>query len=154
MKTKIYYVMDPMCGWYYGFGEVIEKIHDKYKEKYDFTILPGSKAILAVQTLNKNKNFEFLKRLQQAMYIEGKEITNLEVLADIVESIGISKEKFIAQFKSKDNDEITSDAFKFINEAAIGSFPSLIAYKADEYLLLSQGYTDFNKIDDIIANNL
>lgn len=41
MKTKIYYVMDTMCGWCYGFSDVITKIQEKYKEIYDFNILPG-----------------------------------------------------------------------------------------------------------------
>ena len=41
MKTKIYYVMDTMCGWCYGFSDVITKIQEKYKEVYDFSILPG-----------------------------------------------------------------------------------------------------------------
>ena len=41
MKKKIYYVMDTMCGWCYGFSDVIMKLQEKYKEVYDFSILPG-----------------------------------------------------------------------------------------------------------------
>ena len=41
MKNKIYYVMDTMCGWCYGFSDVITKIHQKHKDKYDFEIIPG-----------------------------------------------------------------------------------------------------------------
>jgi putative protein-disulfide isomerase len=41
MKNKIYYVMDTMCGWCYGFSDVITKIHEKHKDKYDFEIIPG-----------------------------------------------------------------------------------------------------------------
>ncbi|SFB25978.1 hypothetical protein [Clostridium frigidicarnis] len=41
MKNKIYYIMDPMCGWCYGFSDVITKINDRYKEDFEFTILPG-----------------------------------------------------------------------------------------------------------------
>lgn len=35
MKTKIYYVMDTMCGWCYGFSDVITEIQEKYKSVYD-----------------------------------------------------------------------------------------------------------------------
>ncbi|HIU63609.1 MAG TPA: DsbA family protein [Candidatus Avacidaminococcus intestinavium] len=45
MKTSLYYVMDPMCGWCYGISEVIGKIYDKYKEQMDFVILPGGMLI-------------------------------------------------------------------------------------------------------------
>ena len=41
MKTKIYYVMDTMCGWCYGFSDVINQVHEKYKNDLDFTILPA-----------------------------------------------------------------------------------------------------------------
>lgn len=41
MKKKIYYIMDTMCGWCYGFSNVITKIQEKYNDKYDFIILPG-----------------------------------------------------------------------------------------------------------------
>lgn len=41
MNKKIYYVMDTMCGWCYGFSDVITNIQDKYKDVYDFSILPG-----------------------------------------------------------------------------------------------------------------
>lgn len=41
MKTKIYYVMDTMCGWSYGASDVITKIQEKYKDVYDFNLLPG-----------------------------------------------------------------------------------------------------------------
>jgi len=41
MKTKIYYVMDTMCGWCYGSSDVITKIQEKYKDVYDFNLLPG-----------------------------------------------------------------------------------------------------------------
>ena len=41
MKNKIYYVMDTMCGWCYGFSDVITRIHEKHKDKYDFEIIPG-----------------------------------------------------------------------------------------------------------------
>lgn len=41
MKTKIYYVMDTMCGWCYGSSDVITMIQEKYKDDYDFILLPG-----------------------------------------------------------------------------------------------------------------
>jgi len=33
--------MDTMCGWCYGFSDVINTIHEKYKQDLDFTILPA-----------------------------------------------------------------------------------------------------------------
>jgi len=41
MKPKIYYIMDIMCGWCYSFSDVITKIHEEYKGKVDFTVVPA-----------------------------------------------------------------------------------------------------------------
>jgi putative protein-disulfide isomerase len=40
---QIIYVMDPHCGWCYGFGSVILKVFDYYKDNpsVEFDILPG-----------------------------------------------------------------------------------------------------------------
>ena len=123
MKTKIYYVMDTMCGWCYGFSDVINQVHEKYKNNIDFTILPagmwigedvktmnsslshfikthnitvtkltgkkfgdefeknilqnseavldslpGAKAVVIMQKLNKEKTFEYLKEIQNSFF--------------------------------------------------------------------------------------
>lgn len=33
--------MDTMCGWCYGFSDVISQIYDKYKQDLDFTVVPA-----------------------------------------------------------------------------------------------------------------
>lgn len=35
------YIFDPMCGWCYGFSDVIQKIHVQYKNRLSFEILSG-----------------------------------------------------------------------------------------------------------------
>lgn len=41
VKPKIIYVYDPLCGWCYGFTPVIQKLANKFKNKFDFDILSG-----------------------------------------------------------------------------------------------------------------
>jgi putative protein-disulfide isomerase len=40
-QIRIYYFFDVLCGWCYGFSPVIQKLHDKYKDKMHFEILSG-----------------------------------------------------------------------------------------------------------------
>lgn len=35
------YIMDPLCGWCYGFGNVISKAQEEYKDKMQFIVKPG-----------------------------------------------------------------------------------------------------------------
>jgi putative protein-disulfide isomerase len=38
---KLFYVMDPLCGWCYGNSSNTQKLYNKYKEILDFEILPA-----------------------------------------------------------------------------------------------------------------
>lgn len=38
---KLYYIMDPMCGWCYGFGDIAKKLFKNYGETLDMEILPA-----------------------------------------------------------------------------------------------------------------
>lgn len=39
--SKLYYVMDPMCGWCYGFSPVAKRLFEVYGEKLDMELLPA-----------------------------------------------------------------------------------------------------------------
>ncbi len=40
-KEKIIYVYDPMCGWCFGFGKVMEQFFEEYKDTFDFDVISG-----------------------------------------------------------------------------------------------------------------
>lgn len=206
MKIKIYYVMDTMCGWCYGFSDVITKIHEKYKEVYDFNILPGgmwigdnvktmnhslgdyikghnrrieeltgrkfgegfnknilennnivldsfpgAKAVVLIQRLKKDIAFNFLKKIQEALFIEGKDTNNLETYTEIAESFGISKEEFEKEFLSENLAEETFKYFNMVSEMGVASFPTVIAVEGDNGRIISQGYTNFEELDKILS---
>jgi putative protein-disulfide isomerase len=41
MKNKILYIMDPLCGWCYGYSTVMQQLQENYKGQLDFTVIPG-----------------------------------------------------------------------------------------------------------------
>jgi len=41
IKSKLFYIMDTMCGWCYGFTEVINKTYEAFKSEFDFNLVPG-----------------------------------------------------------------------------------------------------------------
>ncbi|SFC23515.1 DsbA family protein [Clostridium uliginosum] len=207
MKTKIYYIMDTMCGWCYGFSDVITKIQEKYKEVYDFNILPGgmwigddskiindslgdyikshntrieqltgkkfgegfnknilentdmvldsfpgAKAVVLIQRLKKDVAFSFLKKIQEAFFVEGKDTNNLETYIQIAESFDISKEEFEKEFLSE---ALTEETFKYFNMVTlIGamSFPTIVAVEGDKSRVISQGYKKFEELDKILSS--
>ncbi|TGM52889.1 DsbA family protein [Leptospira adleri] len=41
LQHSILYVTDPLCPWSYGFGPVLEKIREEYKDKIRFSLVLG-----------------------------------------------------------------------------------------------------------------
>jgi putative protein-disulfide isomerase len=60
-NTTLLYVMDPHCGWCFGFGAVIEKLFEHYRadDRIKFDVLPGG---LFVPKIATSKAFAAEKR--------------------------------------------------------------------------------------------
>ena len=41
MKTVLYYIYDPLCGWCYGFSPVIKKVGNQYKDQFQIEVISG-----------------------------------------------------------------------------------------------------------------
>lgn len=208
MKTKIYYVMDTMCGWCYGSSDVITKIQEKYKDVYDFSLLPGgmwtgdnvkktsiglqeyikvhnvdiekltgksfgecynknvlegnsivldslpgAKAVVTIQKLKKEVAFSFLKKIQDAFFVSGKDMNNIEVYTEIAESFNISREKFEKEFHSEDIRKETFKCFDMANSMGADTFPTIIAVEGTKVIIKSQGYKSFEDLDRIFSSS-
>lgn len=44
-KDTIIYVFDPMCGWCYGFSNVIKKLSTEYQAEFDFKVISGGMVV-------------------------------------------------------------------------------------------------------------
>jgi putative protein-disulfide isomerase len=44
-KDSILYVFDPMCGWCYGFSNIIKQASQEYQDDFEFTILSGGMVV-------------------------------------------------------------------------------------------------------------
>ena len=202
MKTKIYYVMDTMCGWCYGFSDLINQVHEKYQRDLDFTILPagmwigenvkimndslshfirthnttltkltgkkfgdefeknilknngaildslpGAKAVVMMQILNKDKTFEYVKNIQNAFYMHGKDTNDWQLYADLADSFGVSKEIFKQEYFSDQNSTKVRECFLLAEQLGVASYPSVVAVIEGKAKLISQGYVQISELE-------
>lgn len=45
IKDKIIYVYDPMCGWCFGFGKVMDEFQQLHKDSFDFDVISGGMVV-------------------------------------------------------------------------------------------------------------
>ncbi|MCB2292746.1 DsbA family protein [Clostridium algoriphilum] len=207
MKTKIYYVVDTMCGWSYGTSDVITKIEEKYKDIYDFNILPGgmwtgdnvkktnidmrnfmkgqnveiekltgkcfgegynknvlegdsivldsfpgAKAVVTVQKLKKEVAFNFLKEIQDAFFIDGKDMNSIKVYTEIAKGFNIPSEEFEKEFNSEEIRQETFKCFDMANILGATTFPSIISEVGSNVTIKAQGYNSFMDLDKMFSS--
>lgn len=60
-KYKIIYVYDALCSWCYGFDNIMTKLYEENKDKFDFEIISGGMftgpAISPIQDISAGKDF-------------------------------------------------------------------------------------------------
>ncbi|WP_312340020.1 DsbA family protein [Anaerospora hongkongensis] len=206
MNTKIYYVMDTMCGWCYGFSDVISQIHDKYKKHLDFAVLPagmwtgknvhnmnaslgemmkshnvtitrltgkafsdefeekvlrsnhyildsfpGANAVMVMQTLNKDQLFEYIKQIYHAFYIQGQNMNDWQLYANLATKFNISEDIFEREYFSEVQMQNVKDGFTLAYKLGVTTYPSVVALLEGKPQLISQGYKQFSEIDTAIA---
>lgn len=207
MKTEIFYVMDTMCGWCYGSSDVITRLEQKYKDVYDFNLLPGgmwtgdnvkkmstglrdfmkahnveiqkltrksfgegynknvlegssivldsfpgAKAVVVVQKLKKEVAFSFLKKIQDAFFVFGKDMNRLEVYTEIAESLNISSEEFEKEFNSEAIRQETFMCFDKANIMGKEVFPTIISLEGGSASIKAQGYNSFEDLDKLFSS--
>lgn len=206
MKKKIYYVMDTMCGWCYGFSDVINAIHEKYQDVYDFKVLPGgmwtgddvkvmnpslgayikghntnieavtnkkfgegynkqilgnpavrldslpgAKAVVLMNKLNKQATFQFLKQIQEAFFVHGKDANQVATYSEIGEKFQIPKAVFEKEFSSESLTGETFQAFNMVASLGAVSFPTVIVVDGEQRRIISQGHSTFVELDRILT---
>lgn len=109
------------------------------RKTFDYNTEPACRAVITVREL-EGEAFSFLHALQYAFYAEGRDITQSSVLADIAESEGLERERFLNFFTSKRAEELTNaDAYKARSMGA-NSFPSLVVIETNGHLSTIKGY--------------
>lgn len=199
--------MDTMCGWCYGFSDVINTIHERYKTHLDFMILPagmwtgdnvkvmdpklrdfieyhnpavtnltgkvfgdeykknilqnngfaldslpGAKALTVMQALKKEKTFEYLKEIQSAFYVHGKDTNDWRLYARIAESFGISEDVFKNEYFSDMQEKAVNDCFTFVQQLGVASYPSVVAVVEGKSEIIAQGYLELDELDTMIRS--
>lgn len=198
--------MDTMCGWCYGFSDVISQVHDKYKGDLDFTIVPagmwvgdnvqtmnnslgsfmkthnvtitkltgknfgnefeknilqnnkfildsfpGAKAVLVMQTIKKDKMFEYLKEIYRAFYVQGQNTNDWQLYANLAEKFGVPNELFKREYFSDEQSKAVNIGFAFAQKLRVSTYPSVVAVIEGNAKLISQGYMELSELDAALA---
>lgn len=103
------------------------------------------------QKLKKDISLEFLKKIQESFFIEGKDPNNLEIYTTIAEEFGIDKDEFEKKFLSEELTNETYSVFNMVASMGAMSFPTVIMVEDNKGKIIAQGYSSFEELDKILS---
>lgn len=123
-------------------------------ENFHYDTEPSSRALVVVQRFLPEKDFEFLSLMQKSFYVEGKDITNDEVLAELAEETGVEKSVFLESFHSEEIKLKTAQGFQFSKQLRVQGFPTLLTLENGAVKVLTHGFQPYESLKNIVEESL
>jgi len=131
------------------FGDPFWKLLETPGFRYDTE--PSAKASVAVKKLKDDASMRaFIHQLQNAVFIEGKNPNEENILADIAELQGVDRKDFLLAFNSSDNNQETHNEYKQALEMGVKGFPALIYIHEEKGYGLAAGYSPKSQLFDTL----
>jgi putative protein-disulfide isomerase len=115
-------------------------------EGFIYNTEPACRAAVTVRSLDPDRAFPFFAALHRAFYVDNRDLTDAEVLADLAAESGLDRAAFAEAFASDEIQQETFDDFAFAQGLGITGFPSVVLKDARGLALLSYGYQPLDAI--------
>ena len=125
-------------------------------EGFIYDTEPACRAVAAISGIKVELIFPLFKAIQSSFYKEGLDVTQKEILANIVQKLGVDKTVFLEEFDSEEADKKVKAHFHQIHQFGVRGFPTIVLQGKDSYHLLANGYRKLDElkpeIDDWLMN--
>lgn len=115
-------------------------LDDPLPEGFVYDTEPACRAVATVRALDADSAWPMARRIQQAFYAEGRDVTRAEVLVELAETVGVPRIEFAGQFDTQPLHLATAQDFAWVQDLGIAGFPTLLAERDGQLALLTNGY--------------
>jgi putative protein-disulfide isomerase len=112
---------------------------------------PACRALVAARNLDPDCAWELVKLIQQAFYVEGRDVTQACVLVELAEKAGLPRIEFAESFDSAEQLAATAADFTWVQDLGIAGFPTLLAERNGQLALLTNGYQPLDELAPLLG---
>lgn len=128
-----------------SFGENFKLLAEEGSYFYDSE--PACIAQTVVNKLAPEQALTFAGKLHNALFINGKNLNESEILGKIADESGIDSKKFQAEYRKDSIHKETREMFEWCKKMGASAFPTLLLQIEEETGLISRGYRPFDTIE-------
>ncbi len=132
-------------------GQPFNREFLREREGWIYDTEPACRAVVAVRDLKPEAALPFFARLQEAFYVENRDVTAGDVLADVADEAGLDRAGFAERFHSEEIRQQTAGDFRWARARGVTGFPTLLLEDGDVLYLVTRGYAPLDPIRDAIG---
>jgi putative protein-disulfide isomerase len=111
------------------------------KESFDYDTYPASKAVITVRELfGMQSAFAYLHTIQEAFYTRAEDITNIDVLCDLLQTVQLDSTAFRDFFESDRAELLMEHDFAKARSMGANAFPSVVVIDEEGHMVCQKGY--------------
>lgn len=107
---------------------------------------PPSRAVVAMGEIQPASVFPYFTAIQRAFYVEQRDVTKPETLADLARGWNVDAAEFLRHFESDAVRRETQTHFQRTREAGVTGFPTVVLQDDNAFEVLSAGYAPFDVV--------
>lgn len=112
---------------------------------------PACRALVAARDLDAEAAWRLAELIQQAFYVEGRDVTLVPELVDLAEAAGIPRIEFADRFDSQATRDATAADFDWSRNLGIAGFPTLLAEHDGQLALVTNGFQPIDALSPLLA---
>jgi len=101
---------------------------------------PPSRAVVAVRQLASDREFAYLKSVQEAFYVKNEDVTREGILADLASAQGIDRAKFLKCLQDPAIKQSVWEEFDQVRQLGVSGFPTLLGKNGHNLITFTHGY--------------
>jgi len=111
---------------------------------------PACRALVVARHLAPRRVGRLARLIQQAFYLEGRDVTHARVLLELAETAGFSRCCFAEAFDSAEQRAATRADFAWVERLGIAGFPTLLAERNGMLALLTNGHQPLERLSPLL----
>lgn len=115
-------------------------------EGFVYDTEPSCRGVIVMSLINPKLVFSLFELIQFSFYVEQKDVTSPEILAQLAGKIGVDTELFLRVFESDKAKNIVSIHFNKAHRWGVNSFPTLVVEDTKGYNILNRGYSSLDPL--------
>jgi putative protein-disulfide isomerase len=111
------------------------------REGFVYDTEPACRAVVAARATDPARTLPYLKRVQEAFYAGGRDVTRVEELADLAADEGFDRDVFLSAISSSAARDAVRQDFAATQQTGVTGFPTLaVGYPDRRYFLVTSGF--------------